>query len=253
MKRQFAGKNSGGRTARAPRETRLAGVGTPAPNGFSLLEVILALVVVGLIMSVLGVALIGSLRMEKAARAAMAPDAREEAFLAQWRDDLTAMAKPAGTLTAPFTLTHAEVNGRRADTLTFRTCGPVPLHPAVAARAPDAGLTEVSWAPVANADPKQGLSWVRTRQIHLLATGTKPAAESVTELEGLAECQVQVWSGGAYADDYDSDQLGAVLPKLVRLKFAYLRPDGTAGPSRVMVLSLPQVDMDPTQLTGGTP
>ncbi len=220
--------------------------------GFSLLEVILALIVVALIMSVLGAALISTLRLERTARKIMAPDAREAAFLAQWQDDLTSCARPVGTLTAPFVLAHAEINGHRADTLTFRTAGPAPLHPSIAVREPDAGLVEITWAPVASTDPKQGLSWVRSCQSHLLTTAdVPPAAESQVMLEGLAQCQVQALTGGVFGDDYDSDQLGAVLPQLVRLQFAYLQPDGTAGPSRVLILPLPQAGMDPTQLTGG--
>lgn len=221
-------------------------------RAFSLLEVTLALIVVALIMSVLGAALTGTLRMEHAARAIMGPDAQEEAFLAQWREDLLATPRPNGTLSAAFSLKHADVNGHRADTLVFRTCGPVPMHPSVAVRAPDAGLVEVTWTPVASADPKQGLSWVRTRQASLLATGSAPAPTQETMLENLAQCQVQVLSAGAFCDDYDSDQLGAVLPKLVRLQFSHLRPDGSAGPTRVLILPLPQVDMDPTQESGGS-
>ena len=221
-------------------------------TGFSLLEVILAIIVVALIMSVLGLALNGTLRMDRAARAVMGPDAEEEAFLAQWRDDLLSCARPTGTLSGPFTLKHAETNGRRADTLVFRTGGALPLHPSVATREADAGLAEVTWAPVADPDPSRGFAWVRTRQSHLLATDTPPAPEQEIMLENLAECQVQALSGGVYADDYDSDQSGAILPKLVRLQFSRLLPDGSAGPARVAVFALPQAAMDPTQESGFT-
>jgi len=220
-------------------------------KGFSLLEVILALIVVALIMAVLGAALTGTLKMERSARAVMGPDTQEEAFLAQFREDLLATAKPMGTLAGPLVLTHAQVGEHRADTLVFRTCGAIPLHPSLAIRAPDAGLAEVTWAPVADADPKRGFAWVRTRQTNLLATGTMPAPVQEVMLEGLFECQVQALTGGVFTDGYNSDDLGALLPKLVRLQFSYLRPDGTAGPSHVVVLPLPQVDMDPTQLSGG--
>lgn len=219
---------------------------TAPAAAFTILEVLLALAIVALVMAALGPALVGSLRAERHARATLGPLVDEPAAFGRLRDDLLAAPRPTGTLAVPFTVATAMVEGRRGDTLTVFTCPPPPLHPALAARAPEVGQAEVTWAVQAAAD-KRGLAWTRSRRATLLATGivADPVPEVV--LDHLASLTVEAWNGSAFTTSYDSSSLDAVLPLAVRVTWRRLLDDGSDGPLQSVVIDLPQVALDPTQ------
>lgn len=218
--------------------------------GFSLLEVLLALIIAALVMAALSPALTGSLRAQRRAFEVLDPLAAEQAAFAVLRDDLLGAPRPNGTVAEPLTLAATTINGCDATTLAFTTDSPPPVHPSLAVRAAEVGQSLVTWSARASKDGT-GLAWIRTRQPHLLATGTPPAPPEAVMLDRLARITVEAIDGDGWAAAYDSGNNDATLPTALRVRFAYLQADGTAGPLRTVVLTLPQVALDPLQM-GGT-
>ena len=223
-----------------------ARVGAPARAGFSLLEVLLALIIVALVMAAIGPALVGALRAQRQVRTVLEPLAAEQAAIAVLRDDLLGAPKPDGTLCQPFTVVAGQVESFSAATLQVTTDGAPPLHPRLATRAPEVGQAVVTWAAQKSADGN-GLAWTRSRQPHLLATGTAPTPVAEVLLDHLALITIEAWTAGAFSTAYDSSQLDSVLPLAVRVTWAYADSDGQPGPRHVAVLDLPQVALDPVQ------
>ncbi len=218
-------------------------------SGFSLLEVLLALIIAALVMAALSPALTGSLRAQRRAFEVLDPLSGEQAAFAVLRDDLLGAPRPDGTVAQPLTVAATTINGCDAATLAMTTDGPPPVHPSLAVRAAELGQSLVTWSARASDDGK-GLAWIRTRQPHLLATGTPPVPPEEVMLDHLARITVETIDGDGWAAAYDSGNNDATLPTALRVRFAYLLADGTAGPLRTVVLSLPQVALDPLQ-TGG--
>lgn len=216
-------------------------------QGFTILEVLLALAIVALVMAALGPALIGSLRAERQARTTLGPLVDEPAALATLRDDLLMAQRPTGSVAVPCTLVSGMVDGRRGDTLTIFTGAPMPLHPSLALRAADAGQAEVVWSVQASASG-DGLAWTRSRRAEVLATGIVADPVPDVVLDRLASLSVEVWADGAFLSSYDSSTRDDVLPRAVRITWKRLRDDGSDGPTHVVVIDLPQVALDPTQV-----
>lgn len=220
--------------------------------GFTLIELALALAVAALVLAALAAGLVGSLRAERQVRALIAPDAEEAAVLAQLHDDLLSAVRPVGTVVAPFRLSQPATGADGV--LSFLACGPVPLHPALAARAATAGQAVVAWTVRGTDD---GLAWIRSVDPHVLAAGTPPAPGEETMLDGLAEVAVEVLADGLWSATYDSDTRLGALPVAVRVAWRRRAADGAAGPKRQIVIELPQVALDPLQTapvpTGAVP
>lgn len=220
-------------------------------RAFTILEVLLALAIVALVMTALGPALVGSLRAERHARATVGPLIDEPAAFARLRDDLLAAPRPNGSLSEPFVVANVVVDGRRGDTLTVFTCSAPPIHHALAQREPEIGQAVVTWAVQASASGR-GLAWTRSRRSHLLATGIVADPQPDVVLDRLASLSIEAWADGAFLAAYDSSSRDAVLPSAVRITWRRLLDDGGDGPAQVMVIGLPQVALDPTQI-GGEP
>jgi prepilin-type N-terminal cleavage/methylation domain-containing protein len=223
-------------------------------RGFSLLEMLLALAVVAMVMAAIGPALVGTLRAQRQVHAVLEPLTMEQAAFAVLRDDLLAAPRPDAsveTLSQPLIVTSGQAGGLRADTLQLFTNTPPSLHPNVAVRVPEVGQAVVTWTARLSED-HQGLVWTRRRQVHLLATGTAPTPIEEVMLDHLAHISIEPLVSGEFATSYDSDDAGYILPRALRISYAYLDRDGIAGPIRVVVLDLPQVPLDPTQMTGGS-
>lgn len=220
-------------------------------RGFSLLEVLLALAIVGLVLAAVGPALVGALRAQRQAQRLLDPLAGEQAALALLRDDLAAAPRPNGSLGIAFTATTGQIGRWRADGLSFLGCGSPPIHPAVAARSPDAGQRVIAWT-VRAAEDGRGLALVRTAQAEVLATGSAPAPAEEVVLDHLAGVTVEVLRDGAWIAGWSSADYGAVLPQAVRVGLARLGDDGEPGPRRLLVIDLPQMALDPTQQGSGT-
>ncbi len=215
-------------------------------RGFSLLEVILSLTVVALIMAAVGPALVGALRAQRQAHGILDPLANEQAALAQLREDLAAAPRPNGSLGIACTVATAQVKSWRGDTLSFLTNGAPPLHPTVAVRAPEAGQAVITWAAQEAADGR-GLSWTRSRQANVFATGTPPDPVPEVMLDHLASLTVEVLSNGAWLAAFSSADQAGCLPPALRVTFSYLLADDSAGPVHVVIFDLPQMALDPTQ------
>lgn len=214
--------------------------------GFSLLEVLLALIIAALVMAALSPALTGSLRAQRRAFEVLDPLAAEQAAFAVLRDDLLGTPRPDGTVAEPLTVAATTIDGANVSVLAFTTCGAPPVHPSLAIRDAELGQARVTWSARAS-DDGTGLAWIRTRQPHLLATGTPPAPPEAVMLDHLARITVESIDGDGWATAYDSGNNDAALPAALRVRFAYLADDGTAGPLRTVVLTLPQVALDPLQ------
>lgn len=219
-------------------------------HGFSLLEVLLALIITALVMAALSPALTGSLRAQRRAWEILDPLAAEQSALAVLRDDLLGAPKPDGTITQPLTVTTASVDGADASTLVLTTDSPPPVHPSLAVRTAELGQALVTWS-ARKADDGKGITWIRTRQPHLLATGTPPVPAEEVMLDHLAKITIETINGDGWDTAYDSSQHDAILPGAVRVRFAYRTADGSAGPLRTVVLTLPQVALDPLQQASG--
>ncbi len=219
-------------------------------GAFSLLEVILALAIVGLVLAAIAPALIGTLRAERQARRVLEPLAQEQVAFALLRDDLLAAPLPNGSVAEAFSVVTASVVGRRGDTLTLFSAAAPPLPPRIAKRAPELGQAMITWRTQVSEDGR-GLAWTRSRRANLLATGNAPEPQAEILLEHLAELTVETLSGTTWSDSYDSDDQGQVLPLAVRITYALLDERGEPGAKRQVVIDLPQVALDPLQ-NGGT-
>jgi prepilin-type N-terminal cleavage/methylation domain-containing protein len=222
----------------------------PARAAFSLLEVLLALIIVALVMAAVGPALVGALRAQRQTRTMLEPLVMEQAAFALLRDDLLAAARPNGSLAQPLTIVAGQANGLRGDTLQVLSDGASPIHPSLAQRPPTVGQALVTWT-ARTSDDQRGLAWTRRVQANLLATGIAPTPVEEVVLDHLAQLTVEALVDGAFVESYDSDQVNAVLPLAVRISYAYLDADGKPGPLQVQVIDLPQVALDPTQQDGG--
>jgi prepilin-type N-terminal cleavage/methylation domain-containing protein len=223
---------------------------SPSTRAFSLLEVILALAVIALVLAAIAPALVGTMRAQRQAARVLEPLAQEQVALALLRDDLLSAPLPNGSVSQPFTVEVGNPEGRRGDTLTlFSDAAPV-LHPRIARRAPELGQAVITWKLLA-AEDGRGLTWTRSRNANLLATGTVPRPEAEVVLERVAELTVEALSGTTWSSDYNSDQKGGVLPMALRIRYALLDERGEPGPYRQVVIDLPMVALDPTQ-AGGT-
>jgi prepilin-type N-terminal cleavage/methylation domain-containing protein len=217
-------------------------------HAFSLIEVLLALAVVALVMATLGPALIGTLRTERQARNILDPLVREQVAWAILREDLLGVVLPqadadgavADLYATPFTIASNEVEGRRAGTMAFCSCAMPPIHPALAERPAEMCQATVEWS-LRTAEDGVGLSWIRRRQPHLLATGVAPDPIDEVILDHLGHLAVEVFVNGTWEEAYDSSENGEVLPNLVRISWAYLDREGEVGPIRMRVIDLPQV------------
>ncbi len=218
---------------------------------FTLLEVLLALIVVALVMASLGPALTGALRAQRQAGTVLAPLGAEQAAIAVLRQDLSGAARPAGTVTQPCTVVAGSVDGATTSTLQLTTDTPPPLAPSLALRPAELGQATVTWT-VQTAADGNGVAWVRTRQPNLLATGTAPDPVPEVMLDHLSLITVEAWSAGGFVTAYDSSRAADALPSAVRVRYAYSQDDGTAGPLRSLVIDLPQVALDPLQLGTGS-
>ena len=209
-------------------------------SGFTILEVLLALAVVALVMAVIAPAMVGAFRAQRQARRILEPLAQEQAAWDRFRTDLAA-ATPASGLTDPaFTLALGEAAGHPSSTLTVLVHLPPPMHPNLVVSAPDLGRTAVTWTLQA-AEDGRGLAWTRSSQANLLATGTAPAPVPEIVLDHLESLTIEVMTDGAYADTYDSDSRGSVMPPGIRVRYRLLNDDDTPGPLRVQVLDMASV------------
>jgi prepilin-type N-terminal cleavage/methylation domain-containing protein len=218
-------------------------------RGFTILEVILALVVAALAMATLSPALLGALRAERRMHAILDPLADEQNALAELRDDLLSAPRPVGSLAVPFVVAPATVDGSRGDSLTVFTLDPLRPDPRVVTRAPTPGQAVVAWTVEASPDGS-GLRWRRTRRTELLAVGTVPDPAGEVVLDHLAMLGVEAWIGGAFATSYDSSQQNAALPAAIRVTWARRNADGSTGPVQTAVIDLPMALLDPAAENG---
>jgi prepilin-type N-terminal cleavage/methylation domain-containing protein len=207
-------------------------------RAFTILEVILALSIVALLLAVLTPALIGTLKAEKQARRILEPLATVQIALQQFRTDLWATPKPNGSLCSAFSLSSCVVSGRQGASVTATIRSPPPLHPHLAVSAPDVGQATVTWSVQDSADGL-GLSWIRTVQANLLATGATPKSTPEVLLDHLASLSIETLVNGTFCDNYDSDDQAGTLPILIRVKYRLLDEDGNTGPLQVQAFDLP--------------
>ena len=207
-------------------------------HGFTILEVLLALVVVALVMAAVSPALTGTMRAQRQARRAIEASAAERAALAQWREDLLAALVPTGSLAEPFVLAGVTAGTTTASQLAFTIASPAPFHPDLVSSRPEVGQAVVTWS-VAPATDGRGLAWTRARQTNLLATGTAPDPVPEVILDHLATLAIEVvGDDGLTVDTYTSADHDDALPQQVRLHWSFLNEDGTTGPRRTLVLAL---------------
>lgn len=211
-------------------------------HGFSLIEVILALVIAALVMAAISPALVGTLRAQRQVRTVLEPLAAEQATIAILRDDLLATPQPNGSVTQPFSVATTQVGGHRGDTLTFTTNGAPALHPSVAQRAPELGQATITWA-LRAADDGRGLSWTRSRQANLLATGVRPEPIAEIMFDHVTELTIETLVGTAWTTTYDSTQHDDVLPTAVRVGYSLVDAQGEPAQHHVVVIDLPQAHL----------
>jgi prepilin-type N-terminal cleavage/methylation domain-containing protein len=211
-------------------------------HGFSLLEVLLALIIAALVMAAVGPALVSALRTQRRLDAILDPLVSERGALRLLGDDLLAAPTPTGTVAEPFLLSAVALDGSTGSQLSFLTCGAPPIHPSLAVRSPDLGQALVTWA-VATASDGSGLQLTRSRQSNLLATGTRPDPTVEVILDHLASCVIEAYSSGVWTTAYDSSSLNAALPTAVRITWSQRLAEGKAGDSRIMVFELPLAEL----------
>lgn len=214
-------------------------------QGFSLLEVLLALIIAALVMAAIGPALVSALRTQRQLDAALDPQVGERGALGLLASDLLATPLPTGTVAQPFTLTSVAVSGGSGSQLSFLSCGAPPVHPALAVRTPDLGQALVTWS-VASASDGSGLQLTRSRQTNLLATGTVPDPTVEVILDHLASCLIETYSAGVWSSTYDSSTVNAALPTAVRITWSAKLGTDKVGDIRIEVIELPLATLGAT-------
>ncbi len=219
-------------------------------QGFTLLEVLLAVIIVALLSASLGPVLINTLKAQQQAYAVLEPLAEVNNCFKQLQDDLLSAPRPNGTHAMPCVLEQAQIQAASADYFAFTSAEYIPLHPALVQREAALGQVGIQWSVISSPEGR-GLAWLRSRQTHLMATGTPAQAVGEVMMDNLAYLDVEFLSNGNYLQTFHSDDAGALLPVALIIKFARLDQHGVAGPERVRIIHLAQVSLDPIQLAGG--
>lgn len=217
--------------------------------GFTVFEVLLSVLIAALITAVLGSVLVNSLRAQRQAHAVLQPQLEIQTCFALLRDDLIAAPRPNAAQAAACVLESVRLGGREADRLQFTSGGAHAYHPELFSMPVQPGQELISWW-LEERDDAAGLVWLRSRQPHVLATGTPPDASAEIMLDNLAYLSLEVLHGDNWQVTYNSDEVDAVLPQSLRISFAFLNDAGEAGDEQIIVINLPQVLLDPVQMAG---
>jgi prepilin-type N-terminal cleavage/methylation domain-containing protein len=220
-------------------------------QAFTLLEVILALLVMALVMAAVSPALIGALRAQRQVYEVLEPLAFEQAAFARLSEDVQAAPQSAETTAALLSLSTTINGGQSTPILSLFSDLPLPLPPNVVTRAPDMGQAEITWS-VVQQDSDTLFSLVRAVDANVLASGSGPTPLDSVMLRNLAFIEMDVLDGGSWYTTFDSFTLG-YFPRALRVTYAYALKNGQSGPRRSVIIDLPQTALSaPTTVTTST-
>jgi prepilin-type N-terminal cleavage/methylation domain-containing protein len=208
-------------------------------SAFTLLEVILALMIMALVMAVVSPALVGAMRAERQAHAILEPLGNQQIALELLTDDVMSAPQSAEAGSAQMSLSSTSIRGANLGTLLiFRDAAPT-ISPTIAKRAPEAGQMHVTWSVHETAN---GFALKREVDANVLATNLSSRVRAEVMLDNLAELSFEALDGGSWYESYDSF-INGYFPRAIRVSYAFRLADGHAGPRRVYVIDLPQTAM----------
>jgi len=190
-----------------------------AARGFTLLEMLVALAMVGLLSAALYMSLSAAMRARSRAEAAIGPARAAALALEMLKQDLEAAPPPRGVLAGALVGVDSTMASDTAqgDTLVFYTT-------AEDAGQRKAGIRriELLFEP---ADGEAGYALVRAVTDNLLAPQT-PDPVKETLCRKVAAFNLRYYDGSSWQDSWDSTTTGNTLPLAVEAALTVYTPDG---------------------------
>jgi general secretion pathway protein J len=198
----------------------------PAAQGFTLVEVLVALLVMAIMAGMAWQGVDGIVRARNASQESMERTLRINTVIAQWEQDLAALQETA------------VVPGLNCDgatvRLTRRAAGGLQVV-AWTLRPDAAGTSWLRWAgpAVTNSGELQD-SWMRSQQLH------EAQPDQLRALDGLTQWQVYFFQGNAWSNCQSTGNVGApstgasapprqALPSGVRIVLSFAPGSGVSG------------------------
>src|SRR5687768_2217967 len=185
-----------------PRPTR--------PRAFTLLELLLALVLVGLVTITLFSSLRQAIKGKEAAEENVEPSRTADLAFEVMRRDLECATPPSGILSQAFTgSTYQDDRNRQADTLLFFTTAPGPQH-----IAGDGDVRRVEYLVVAPDGPDGEHLLVRRIAHNLLSPTAPQFFDDEVIARGIGSFTLQYYDGGTVTPypTWDSSQYNNAMP-----------------------------------------
>ena len=177
-------------------------------HAFTLIEMLLALAISAVVMTLISAMLIGAFRSRDILRDKMAPLHQERAWLRQWQQDIQQLSRPNGIFSEPFMVTDEPVDGMPARQIEMSVQSTWPMHTTPASDAQwvttgmDLGYARVYWQVRPDPDAIGMLQLVRSEQRHLLAN-EQPAMTTEVMLSGISGFEVFLKRGERYTYGVD--------------------------------------------------
>jgi len=208
----------------------------PLPQAFTLLEMLVALALMGMLATALYASLRTGIGARKSAVAAVESVRTLELAHEIVRRDLEAALAPRGLLAGAFIGEDAKEGGtdKDADTLTW--------HAAVGG--PRVGASDIVRVGIALATPETGSQRVLVRSVvRNLLSPTEQEPDEEVLARGVASLNLRYFDGSTWLDAWDSTTEGDTLPLAVEvtmeLELAAGKPADAAAPSMTRIFGLP--------------
>jgi type II secretion system protein J len=190
-------------------------------RGFTLLELLVAIAILGIIAGTLYATLFAATRAQRSARSSVEPSRAAALTLEYLRQDLDGAMRPNGVLAGAFTGSSGDGAGG-ADSLSFYSNANVPIADAISS-----DLRKVEFVVVA--DTTDGTSTLLRRvTTNLLPIGEATVREQVL-CRKVAVLKYRYFDGSIWLDTWLSTGMGNVLPVAVEVTLEFTPQPDTEG------------------------